>query len=83
MLLIIDIQFINPDVYTLFLDSLSFKISSFQFANLESSLFQVFTVLKAQRRLSCVLQTLSEASQQVPAYRPAYPAHLSIGVNLV
>lgn len=43
---------------------------------------QVFTVLKAQRRLCRVLQTVSEAPQEVPTYRTAYCAHLSIGVNL-
>ncbi|KAF3847745.1 hypothetical protein F7725_020773 [Dissostichus mawsoni] len=43
---------------------------------------QVSSVVKAQRRLSCVLQTLSGAPQEVPAYRTVYPALLSIGVNL-
>lgn len=47
------------------------------------SLLQVSTVQEAQRRRSCVLQTLSEVPQEVPAYRTAYPAHLSTGVNLV
>lgn len=46
-------------------------------------LFQGFIVLKAQNRLSYVLQIPSEEPQEVPACRTAYPAHLSIGVNLV
>ncbi|XP_023275672.1 uncharacterized protein LOC111665041 [Seriola lalandi dorsalis] len=42
----------------------------------------VSIVLRAQRRLCCVLRILSEAPLEVRAYRTAYPAHNCTGVNL-